>query len=282
MPETELSLASGPDCACRGELCARAGTLGAGRNTAARVSSVLILFSLLGAAAFAQQLPQASQNLQSVSQNAEPSSSADSQDQAHQRSNHIFSVVPNYLTVNKEQNQEIAPLSAGEKFKLNALNAFDPGSFLVAGITAGVQQAEGTYPEWGQGAAGYGRRFAGAFADQTIESFATSAVFPSLFRQDPRYFRLGQGSFLHRAGYAFSRIVVTRTDAGGSAFNISEVLGASSAAAIGVAYHPAADRTAGGAAQILGTDIAIDSMFNVFREFWPDIQHKLHWKRLPL
>ncbi|HWF39292.1 MAG TPA: hypothetical protein VG322_12270 [Candidatus Acidoferrales bacterium] len=89
------------------------------------------------------------------------------------------------------------------------------------------------------------KRFGESFADNSIGTYMTTAVFPSLLHEDPRYYQMGRGTFSHRALYAASRLFVTRTDSGERRFNYSESIGNAAAAAISNAYHPAEDRTAG-------------------------------------
>ncbi len=127
-------------------------------------------------------------------------------------SHRLFGVLPNFLTV--ENADQIPPLTAGEKYKLTARGAFDWAEFVWYGALAGIGQLEHSDAGEGQGAAGYGRRYALAFADGTIENFTTKAIFPSILREDPRYFQLGKGGFGHRTWYAVSRIFITRTDSG--------------------------------------------------------------------
>lgn len=96
---------------------------------------------------------------------------------------------------------------------------------------------------------------------------------PSLFHQDPRFYRLGQGPVKHRMGYAISRIFVTRTDSGSEQFNYSEILGSALAATYG--YHPAENHTALHLASGWGTQVGFYTFTIVMREFWPDIRRKL-------
>ena len=104
-------------------------------------------------------------------------------------------------------------------------SSFDYVQYPWYGFLAGISQAENSEPGYGQGAAGYGKRFGAAFADGSIENFMTSAVFPSLLRQDPRFFQSGKGGFWHRTGYAMTRVIITRGDSGHSQANFSEVIG---------------------------------------------------------
>jgi hypothetical protein len=185
----------------------------------------------------------------------------------------LFWVIPNYRTV--EEDKLIAPIATKEKFSIAAKDSFDPYAFPIAGFYAGLSYDRNDYAEWGRGAAGFGRRFGAAFADQTVSNYMTEAVFPTLLREDPRYFRLGRGSFWRRAGYAISRVFVTRTDDGGREFNYSEFGGNAVMAVTGDAYYPRGDRTVSAAAGRWGTQIGLDVVFNVAKEFWPDVRRGL-------
>jgi len=189
----------------------------------------------------------------------------------------IFDVMPNFETV--EGVRSAPPLSAGEKFRLTAEGAFDPFEFALAGLLSGVSQAENDQPSYGQGVAGYGKRYAEAFGNQAVANFMSGAVFPTLLREDPRYFQAGTGKFGHRFCYALSRIFVTPTDAGHLEFNYSEFLGNATAVGIANAFNSPDDRTAANAASNLGEQIAIDMMGNELKEFWPDIRRKFSHKQ---
>jgi len=189
----------------------------------------------------------------------------------------IFSLVPNYSSVNEKK---LPPLTVGGKFKLAAKGAFDPGEFILIGALATYDQITDDPKSLHEGWGAFGERYALNFADQTIGSFMTGAVFPSLLHQDPRYYRRGSGGFWHRSGYAIGRTFFIRSDAGRNQFNASELVGNGVAAGIANAYHPHDERSLTGTAATWGTDIAVDTMANVFKEFWPDISKKIHWHQI--
>ncbi|MFI5363518.1 MAG: hypothetical protein ACHQ49_16240 [Elusimicrobiota bacterium] len=177
---------------------------------------------------------------------------------------------PNYRTVDEEKS--LPRITAHEKLWIATKDSFDPFSFPVAGLFAGIGQAENQEPGWGRGADGYGKRYVAALADQTMSNMMAEAAFPIMLRQDPRYLRLGRGGFLHRAGYAASRIFVTRADSGEAVFNSSEFGGNAVMACASNVYYPAANRTIGDTAGRFGTQIAFDMIADVSKEFWPDIK----------
>ncbi len=201
------------------------------------------------------------------------------QDKSSPKNDRLFYTLPNYLTV--ENASEVPPLSTGGKYKLVAKSSFDYVEYPYIAALAAISQAQDSEPGFGQGAAGYGKRFGAAFADNTIGNFMTGAVFPSILKQDPRYFQLGagHGSVLHRVGYAIGRIFVTRTDSGGSQFNYSEIAGNAVAAGISNIYHPESDRTVPNTVSIWWTEIMWDTVANEAKEFWPDLRHWISKKR---
>lgn len=177
----------------------------------------------------------------------------------------IFGVMPNYGTV--EDAASVQPLSAGQKFHMAALYAFDPYVYPFVGVIAGVGGGEGEH--------GYGERYALAFAGNTVSSFLTVAVLPSAFHQDPRYFQLGKGGVWRRAGYTVTRSVVARSDAGKTMFNVSEVGGNLLTAGLSNAYYPSSDRSVANTLTRWGMQMMWDTLSNELKEFWPDIRRKI-------
>ncbi len=185
----------------------------------------------------------------------------------------VLWIFPNYRTV--PQANALPRIRAKEKWTIAARDSFDPYAFPVAGLYAGVAQWEDEYPSLGRGVDGYKNRYLGALADQTVSNFMAEGAFPCMLHQDPRYFRLGRGSFWHRAAYALTRTFVTRGDDGRPEFNWSEFGGNAAMAGISSLYYPARYRTAGETAQKWGTQIAIDTVANLGKEFWPDVKRRL-------
>ena len=189
----------------------------------------------------------------------------------------LFFTLPNFLTL--ENANQVPPLTAGQKFKVVARSSFDYVQYPWYAFLAGVSQAENSEPGYGQGAAGYGKRFGAAMADGTIENFMTSAVFPAVLRQDPRFFQSGKGGFWHRTAYAVSRTLFTRTDSGNQQVNYSEIIGSALSAGISTySYHPHSDKTLSNTAKVWGTQVGYDTLTYFVKEFWPDIRRKIRGK----
>ena len=184
----------------------------------------------------------------------------------------MFYVMPNYLTVDNES--QVPSINWKEKFSITLKGTFDPYEFVVVGVVAGIRQAEDSYPAFGQGAAGYGKRYGAAFADQAIGNIMVGAVYPSILKIDPRYFRMGKGGFRRRFFYAADRIFIARKDSGGHMFNVPEFLGNATAIGISNVYYPAENRSVSSNLSGWGLQMGIDAFGNELKEFWPDIQKR--------
>ena len=191
----------------------------------------------------------------------------------------IFEVLPNYGTV--ENSIELPPLTRGQKFRLATAGVFDWGAYPFNGILSGIAQAKNDPKEWGQGWGACGKRYGASFADNSTGTYMTTAIFPSLLHEDPRYYQLGKGRFVHRAYHAINRLFVVRTDSGHERFNFSESAGNAVAAAISNIYHVPEDRTASRNATTFAFLILYDGMNNELKEFWPDIRRRVFHKDTP-
>jgi len=188
----------------------------------------------------------------------------------------VFGVLPNYRTANSAD--DFMPLTVKQKFYIGLKDSFDYPVYPTAAAFAGLYQLMDQHPFFGQGVAGYARRYGTALGDQVIGNMMTESIMPSLFHQDPRYFRLGYGNPWHRAFYAATRIFVAPTDHGHQTFNFSEVVGNSIAAGIGNLYYPN-ERGVYDNVQRLYTSLLTDSFSQVLKEFWPDIKRWYKNKR---
>jgi hypothetical protein len=191
----------------------------------------------------------------------------------------IFEVMPNYGTV--ENAKSLPPMTSGQKFRLATAGVFDWGSYPFNGILAGIAQAKNEPKEWGQGWGAYGKRYGASFADNSIGTYMTTAVFPTILHEDPRYYQMGKGRFAHRAYHAINRLFVTRTDSGHNRFNFSESAGNAAAAALSNIYHASEDRTASRTFSTFAFLFLYDGMNNELKEFWPDIRRKVFHKDNP-
>lgn len=193
-----------------------------------------------------------------------------------EQSKRILWVIPNYRAVSADT--RLPALSFGGKFKLATEDSFDYSSILVAGFMAGTSMAKNETPEFHQGGAGYARYFWHSFADQAVGNYLTEFIVPYATHEDPRYYTLGHGGIFKRTYYAVNRLFITRTDSGGRTFNFSEIVGNGAGAGISNLYYPSPERTWTKTGQKWASQVALDGIFNVMKEFWPDVRHSIFQK----
>jgi hypothetical protein len=169
----------------------------------------------------------------------------------------------------------LCTLMPKDKFMLFVGDTRDPISFVAAAFEAGIDQAGNNDPTFGQGLRGYGKRFAADFASDTTGRFIMDFAYPTIFGEDPRYYRLGHGSGGKRLGHALEHAVIAHRDSGSRMFNFTEWLGTTTAVMVNNAYHPGNARGFGPTAEAVSISIGMDMGFDVLREFWPEVAHKL-------
>jgi hypothetical protein len=172
---------------------------------------------------------------------------------------------------------KLCTLKLKGKFFLFLQDSFDPITFVSAGFDAGLDQAEDSDPHYHQGGEGFGRRYGAEFAGQASVRFFNDFFYPSLFSEDPRYYRLAHGGFRKRFFHAMGHSVIAHHDDGSRMFNFSIWLGTASSVVLSNTYHPDNERGVLPTAQAVGFSILQESVSDVFREFWPEISRKLHF-----
>jgi hypothetical protein len=246
----------------------------------------LFLNAMAGACLLLSISSMAAQDNSSASQSNASSSSADtpnaptpqtsqnSQDEERApQTKRILGVIPNFRSVSTDE--KLPKQTVKEKFMDATQDSFDYSSAAIPAILAGINQATNAYPEFGTGAAAYGRYLWRSAVDQTDENYMVEFVVPVITKEDTRYYTLFRGGFFKRTGYALSRAVITRTDAGNESINFGEIVGAGASAGISSLYYPARERSLGNVGSQWAVDVGIDALSFVGREFWPDINRKV-------
>jgi hypothetical protein len=235
-----------------------------------RIGLIALTICLLpNRGALAQQSPASTST--SVSQQQVPAAKEETAEE-QEKAQRVLGVLPEFGVTNQKHPR---PLTPKEKFHLFYKSAFDPATFAVTGLEAGISQAQDSFPSYGQGASGYGKRYGAAFADQVSSGFFTNYFFPTLLREDPRYFRLGEGTFKRRLRYALVQEFITHKDSGGRTFAWSNALGAVTTGSISNAYYPSEDRGFGLTMSRAGISLLYGSLGGLEDEFWPDIYRKI-------
>jgi Carboxypeptidase regulatory-like domain len=181
-----------------------------------------------------------------------------------QEKQRIIGFIPNfYVTYLPDP----APLGKKQKFELATRTMIDPVTLGITAITAGIQQSQNAYSDYGQGAAGYAKRFGASYADDATDTFLGGAVFPTLFHQDPRYFYKGTGSTRSRLLRAVGSVVVAKGDNKHWQPNYSGLLGSLAAGGISNLYYPNTDRGLGLIFTNFALNIGSGAGFNILQEF---------------
>jgi hypothetical protein len=171
---------------------------------------------------------------------------------------------------------EWKPLTAREKFDVFLHSTYSPATFANAAIDEAADRAKGEHlnREYETGFRGVSQRYGINLATNETDVFFQRFLFPTLLKQDPRYFRNPDLPFFQRALYAMSRVLITRTDNGGQAFNSSRILSVAASRAVSDLYVPGEQQ---GMHPIIGCvsfTLLRDAGENLLHEFWPDVRRK--------
>lgn len=209
-----------------------------------------------------------------------------------------FGVMPMFQTVSLANSKNIPPLRPKQKFQLMLKSTTDPFVFAEDAVLSGIGQARDTndgttvtvhpdgtktYTRWGfgQGAQGYFKRFGASYADTADGNFWGNAVLPILLKEDPRYYRMGEGSFAKRFLYSAKTAVWCRRDNGTWGPNYANVAGNFVSGGISNLYYPSQEggfeKTTIGALTVTAEGMIGSELI----EFLPDIEHHFLKNRRP-
>ncbi len=223
---------------------------------------------LMGLVALALTCSAAAGATPKLPQRANSTSSASAARKNHRNILHFLST---YGVVSEES---VPPLTVGQKFRLAVKEFVNPVEPAKAAFKAEYYRGIEVQKRIGHGSFGYVKQWGASYLDGASESMLGNFVYPSLFHQDPRYFRRGTGSIFRRIRYALSRVVIRRGDNGHEQLNVSTVLASATASAISNTYYPPTARTPDTAVFNLGMSLLGNAGSNLFREFWPDVVRK--------
>jgi hypothetical protein len=232
----------------------------------------------------AADMPIESDSQCNTGQSANSQSSAAGSDQQTQRQKaqqeveeqekqRVEGIVP---TFNVTYRHDAVPLTPGQKMNLSLHSAIDPFSFASAFLEAGYHEADNDLKGFPWGPKGYFERSGAAYLDTFDGDILSTGIVPSLFRQDPRYFRLGVGPVGHRVLYSLATNFIAKSDRSGHwQPNYGNLLGNFAAGELSNLYYPSGNSGFGLAASNTVIQIAEGAGGSIFNEFWPDISRRL-------
>jgi hypothetical protein len=240
------------------------------RELQAQASSPTLMLQVENAGASGQRSKQDGVKPQDQNASRKHSTGQDEPSATSGSPGHIFWVIPAYKVNYSGQFQ---PLTPREKFQEWAQSEYDPLGLAATVVEAGTLEYSSTDGFCGYGSTftNYMQCFGSLELDATDSSFLGDYVFTVWWHQDPRYFRLGKGSFGKRTLYAISRVFITYNDSGKNVFYSSGLAGTGIAAVLSNLYYPQSDRTVGHTFSRVGIDLGDTALYNGAAEFWPGI-----------
>ncbi len=173
----------------------------------------------------------------------------------------------------------LPPPSVGEKWDFFLQETATPFTLVAAGLDATASQLTRSAPLYGKHfwtSGAFPKRFGATVGDDTSQNFFADFLLASALHEDTRYRREGPSRKVWpRIGYAISRAIVTRTDAGEPTMNWANITGCAMSAALSNAYYPPVSRTLSDSLTNWGTNVAGAGLTNLMPEFGPDVGHWL-------
>jgi hypothetical protein len=160
-------------------------------------------------------------------------------------------------------------LTVREKFIYALRQMVEPVNLVPAIFSAGESQWRNSDPKYGTDSGAFGQRLGAGLIREDSDRLFTNAVLPSLLREDPRYYRLGEGSGWTRTRYALEQVFVARSDSGKRVPNYAGLIGRAMAEGLTQAYYPDTSRGGGVVLRGMATSLGGLAVFNVMREFVP-------------
>jgi len=165
-------------------------------------------------------------------------------------------------------------LTAKEKFELYVRDSIGPLPDLGEAASAGISQLADSPTEWGQGAAGFGRRVANNLAYNVVrQTLAYGISIPT--HEDLRYFASNESTTGKRFKHALLSPVVARRSDGRDHFSYSNTAGIVGANLIQLTWAPPSWRTPGSVATGMLWTYGGTAALNLVREYVPDLIRKI-------
>jgi hypothetical protein len=223
--------------------------------------------------------PKSAQPQTSQPQDSKPQTSPEtSEDQLRaEEKQRILGVM---ATFNMTSNKQALPLSPAQKFQLFFKSATDPWTIGITAVSAGIGQAQDSPPEWKGGVWGYSKRFAAGYTDTFDGNLWGNAILTTWWHEDPRYFRMGTGSVMHRGLWAAGSSFWCKRDNGTWGPNYANVIGNIIGGTIANLYYPPSQRGVSATFDHSASVTAYGILGAELIEFWPDIaQHYIRKHR---
>jgi hypothetical protein len=173
------------------------------------------------------------------------------------------------------RNERPHPFTGLDKVKYAGVEELSPFTIFDAAWSAGYEQLRNGTPHYGSDEGAWGERFgAAAFRQGTYRLFG-DGVFPALLHEDPRYYRVAQGSLLSRGARSALQVLVSHRDDGSVGVNYSLLAGEAVANSLPLTFYPSRDVHASTVISGFSFSLLDDAALRLFREFVPDALRKV-------
>ena len=164
------------------------------------------------------------------------------------------------------------PLTSGQRWHDYWVATVGPGAIFSEAVAAGFGQWEDSPPEWGQGGAGYCKRFANDMAFNVVRNTLLHGT-AAAFHEDNRYFASGKSTVPGRVIYALASPATARRHGGDRSVSVSGITSIVGASLLSRTWSPSSWQGPGNVAISAALTYAGTAGFNLAREFVPDIVH---------
>jgi hypothetical protein len=250
------------------------------RSPAILTNSTDAMLSLPDAPSFTTSSSAALDDTASSSVTSDISSPSDADAAATETTEHrLLFAARRDITV--QPGQVAPPLSISGKVTLGLKESFT--LFSVAGwvTSAGYSQLTNGSPNYGTDSGAFGMRLGATAIRNISENVFGNAVFAPIFRDDPRYYKMGNGhNVVKRVLYATTRTLITKADDGRARPNYSLISGNLAGAVLTNAYYPRLNHGFDETAKTFGTSMGGSAFGFIVTEFLDDALRIAHLQRL--
>jgi len=164
--------------------------------------------------------------------------------------------------------EKLAQLTQTERAREYVKELFNPLSVVESSASAGWGLLRDRPHEWGEGGAGFGRRFASSYGQHIVEDTLKFGLANAL-HEDNRYIRSGRTRFGPRLVYALEMTLQSRDQDGNRQVSYSKIGSLAGSSLISRLWQPPSTGSAGDGAVSFGVSVAFAASLNVVREFLP-------------
>lgn len=173
-------------------------------------------------------------------------------------------------------------LTAREKVNAGLQDTY--GTVTVASwfLAAGWEQLTNGAPNYGTDKGAFGERLGAAALRGTSQNIFSEVILAPLLHEDARYYVEGPThGVVHRAVYAVTRPLITRSDNGKNTINAALLIGYAGSAALTPTYYPDINHNFKDVASVFGGGVGGAALGYFISEFSEDALQALHLKRKP-